>query len=318
MRCRSVNREQITLHEQQRQRQRGARTRCESLVKVYCQSLESATMPRPTSRATPTHRGPLESLNLRDIIFPPSDEPLRQDVHLLGDLVGKVIREQGGDKLFESVERARHAAIRRREGGEDDDPTLRHALTGLPAAEAAEIVRAFSTYFQVVNLDERVHRIRRGRARMREDGPPQDGSLADTVSRLQALGRTPEQIAGAFHGARVEPVFTAHPTESTRRIILEKQGRIASELIARLDPSRTPHDERISLALIRDNITTAWQTEEHPTTRPTVVDEREHVLYYVTNVLYPVLPVLHERLDDALRAVGVTPTVSVRLSANVA
>ena len=108
-----------------------------------------------------------------------------------------------------------------------------------------------------------------------------------------------------FAAARVEPVFTAHPTESTRRIILEKQERIANELIASLDPERTPHEARVSLARIRENITTAWQTEEHPSARPTVADEREHVLYYVTHVLYRVLPALHERLDEALAELGV-------------
>ena len=244
-------------------------------------------------------------MSLRDIAFPPTDEPLRQDVHLLGDLVGKVIREQGGDKLFECVESARRAAIRRREGGKSGAGEVEAALRGLTAEEAAEVVRGFSTYFQVVNLAERVHRIRRGRARMREGGAPQAGSLADTVRRLEALGIGPDQVIDLFASSRVEPVFTAHPTESTRRIILEKQDRIAGELIKRLDPERTPHEERVSLARIREDVTAAWQTEEHPAIRPTVVDEREHVLYYVTHVLYHVLPALYERLDEALRESGV-------------
>ena len=241
---------------------------------------------------------------LRDITFPPSDEPLRQDVHLLGNLVGDVIREQGGDALFECVESARHASIRRREGMHGADDELRDLLGDLDAETAEEVVRAFSTYFQVVNLAERVHRIRRGRDRLRTEDVPRQGSLADTVSQLQALGVDRPQVLSLFANSRVEPVFTAHPTESTRRTILEKQKRIAEELISRLDPSRTPHDERVSLALIRENVTAAWQTEEHPTEKPTVADEREHVLYYVTNVLYQVLPALHERLDEALRAAG--------------
>ena len=218
--------------------------------------------------------------------------------------MGKVIREQGGDKLFECVETARRTAIRRREGLEGGVETLQIVLGGLDTEEAVEVVRGFSTYFQVVNLAERVHRIRRGRERMREEGELQPGSLADTVRRLNALGVGRDRILDLFAASRVEPVFTAHPTESTRRVILEKQERIAGELIARLDPTRTPHDERVSLARIRENVTAAWQTEEHPVTQPTVADEREHVLYYVSNVLYDVLPALHERLDDALRELG--------------
>jgi phosphoenolpyruvate carboxylase len=245
------------------------------------------------------------SPDLRDVAFPEKDEPLRRDVRLLGDLVGAVIREQGGDALFDCVERARHAAIRRREGDRSAAADVAEVLEGLDAARAGEVVRAFSTYFQVVNLAERVHRIRRGRERMREDDGAQEGSLADTVRRLTESGLTHDRLVELFASCRVEPVFTAHPTESTRRAVLEKQERIALELVARLDPSRTPHEEHVSIERVRENVTAAWQTEEHPTARPTVADEREHVLYYVRHVLYRVVPALHERLDEALREVGI-------------
>lgn len=221
-------------------------------------------------------------------------------MHVLGDVVGQVLREQGGDRLFDCVETARRAAIRRREGATEGATELASVLDGLAAEEAAEVVRAFSAYFQVVNLAERVHRIRRGRTWMQDVNDPQAGSLADTIRRLKALGLRADQVSQLFAESRVEPVFTAHPTESTRRIILDKQERIAVELIARLDPSRTLHDERVSLARIRENVATAWQTDESPSERPTVADEREHVLYYVSGVLYRVLPALHERLDEAL------------------
>ncbi len=245
------------------------------------------------------------SADLRHVDFPPKDEPLRQDVRLLGDLVGSVIREQGGASLFDCVEGARHWAIRRREGVDGAAEELETVLSGLEAEDAAEVVRAFSTYFQVVNLAERVHRIRRGRQHMRDEREPHEGSLAHTVRRLVDADVPPERILELFRSSRVEPVFTAHPTESTRRVILDKQERIAQELIHRLDPTRTPHDERVTWSVIRENVSTAWQTEEHPSARPTVADEREHVLYYVTRVLYRVLPALHEHLEVALRQAGV-------------
>ncbi|HSG49215.1 MAG TPA: phosphoenolpyruvate carboxylase [Longimicrobiales bacterium] len=245
--------------------------------------------------------------DLREVPFEAKDEPLRQDVRLLGDLVGAVIREQGGERLFDCVEAARHAAIRRREGVAGAAGELEGVLAGLDAGEAAEIVRAFSTYFQVVNLAERVHRVRRGREHMRSDGAPQEGSLEDTVQRLVDAGVAPDRIVEIFRASRVEPVFTAHPTESTRRVILDKQERIARELLDRLDPTRTPHDERTSWAVMREAVTTAWQTEEHPSERPTVADEREHVLYYVAGVLYRVAPALHEHLEEALSRAGVGP-----------
>jgi len=218
--------------------------------------------------------------------------------------VGQVIREQAGDALFELVEAARLAAIRRREGVDRGAADLAATIERLGTDRAEQLVRAFSIYFQVVNLAERVHRVRRGREWMLQ-GEPQHGSLADTVRRLADLGVDRERALGLFASSRIEPVFTAHPTESTRRAILDKQERIAFELIARLAPERTPYEERVSLARIREDVTATWQTEEHPSARPTVADEREHVLYYVTHVLYRVLPALHEHLDDALARLGI-------------
>ena len=162
-----------------------------------------------------------DRVELRQIEFSPNDGPLRQDVRLLGDLVGSVIREQGGERLYSCVERARHAAIRRREADADGASELVEVLGGLDAGDAAETVRAFSTYFQVVNLAERVHRIRRGRERMRTEGESQEGSLADTVQILVDAGVPTDRMVQLFSESRVEPVFTAHPTESTRRVILD-------------------------------------------------------------------------------------------------
>lgn len=207
-------------------------------------------------------------MSLRDIDFPPKDEPLRLDVGRLGDLVGEVIREQSGDALFERVEAARTAAIRRREAHPRASGDLTGVLRGLDEAEVTELVRAFSTYFQVVNLAERVHRVRRGRWWMRSEEGPQAGSFADTVRRLGDLGLGRAQVRDLFSSARVEPVFTAHPTEATRRAILVKQEWIALELLGRSNPERTPREERIA--------------------------------YYVSRTLYRVLPALHEALEEAL------------------
>src|SRR5688572_11104130 len=97
----------------------------------------------------------------REIRFSEKDTALRDDVRTLGALVGDVIREQGGEALFRQVETARVAAIRRREGEPAAEPELEALVGALSAREAAELVRGFATYFEVVNLAERVHRIRR-------------------------------------------------------------------------------------------------------------------------------------------------------------
>ncbi|MGI9627711.1 MAG: phosphoenolpyruvate carboxylase, partial [Longimicrobiales bacterium] len=220
----------------------------------------------------------------REVHFPEKDQPLRLDVGALGELVGQVIQEQAGQDLFQLVESVRTASIKRREEGHSCE-ALRDLLGGRDPSEVRELVRAFSTYFQVVNLAEQVHRIRRGRDHLRLDGPPQQGSIADAVLKLKESGLDAAEIADLFDSLLIEPVFTAHPTEATRRTILEKQRSIAERLLDRLNPARTPREEETLWARIRTDVTSAWQTKEQPTVRPSVADEREHVLFYLITVL---------------------------------
>jgi len=239
----------------------------------------------------------------RAIEFTPRDTGLRDDVNLLGRLVGEMLVEQGGETLFERVEAVRAAAIRRREHG--DEAGLERELAGLEPARASELVRAFSAYFQVVNLAERVHRIRRRRDYERESAEPQPEGLEDSLRKLHTLGCSRARIRQLLDGLSIEPVFTAHPTEATRRTLLEKQQRLARALIERLDPGLTPREDRARIERMRNEITSAWQTEEYPEARMTVANEREHVLFYLTDVLYRVLPVFYERLEEALADSGI-------------
>ena len=244
----------------------------------------------------------------REVRFTEKDAALRDDVRTLGALVGDVIREQGGEELFERVETARVAAIRRREGEEAGEGDLQGTVGALAPRAAGELVHAFATYFEVVNLAERVHRIRRRRDYLRAGvggtaGPPQEGGLEDTLRRLAAAGLGPAEVRRLLERLRFEPVFTAHPTEATRRTLLEKQQTIGRLLVRRLDPSLTPDEERATLGQIREEITVAWQTEAQRAQRPTVLDELEHVLFFVTDVVYRVVPPFYEELEDALVAV---------------
>lgn len=238
----------------------------------------------------------------RVVEFAAKDEGLRDDVNLLGRLVGEVLVEQGGSELFERVEAVRAAAIGRREQG--NDGALERELSGLSPAQASELVRAFSTYFQVVNLAERVHRIRRRRDYERQSEEPQPGGLEYSLRKILEEGCDAGRLRELLEGLRIEPVFTAHPTESTRRTLLEKQQRLARALVERLDPGLTPRENHVRVEMMRSEITSAWQTEEYPEARMTVANEREHVLFYLTDVLYRVLPVFYERLGEALARVG--------------
>ena len=249
-----------------------------------------------------------------DIHFPPKHEALRDDVHALGALVGEILAEQGGDSLFKLVELDRVAAIGRREGDEKARLELAASVRDRPPALARDLVRAFSTWFQVVNLAERVHRIRRRRDYfLKDSNRPQPGGVEDAILALKTQGLSFKDVLDLLSTLRIEPVFSAHSTESTRKTLLHKQQRIAQLLLDRLDPTLTPHELRTIWSSIRIELTAAWQTEEHPRERLTVADEREQVLFYLVEILYRVVPAFYEELAQALEKVYGVQADSIEL-----
>jgi len=240
-------------------------------------------------------------LHRHQIHFPPKHEALRDDVHALGALVGEVLLEQGGQPLFDVVEQDRRLAIRRREGDAAAAIELCTRAKGRPPAIARDLARAFSMWFQSVNLAEKVHRIRRRRAYFLADGGrPQPGGVEAALGALKEDGLSLAEVLELLGGLHIEPVFTAHPTESTRRTMLRKQQHIAELMLGRLDPTLTPQETRGVWSQIRTEITTGWQTEDHPRERLTVADEREHVLFYLAEILYRVLPTFYDEIAQAL------------------
>src|SRR5271170_1434115 len=243
-------------------------------------------------------------MNRSDMHFPPKHEPLRDDVHALGALVGEILREQGGERLFELVESDRVAAIRGRSGDTQARVALAAQVRGRPPALARDLVRAFSMWFQVVNLAEKVHRIRRRRDYFVKDSQrPQPGGVEDAIAALKAQGLEAQQASELIGSLSLEPVFAPHSSEAGRRTLLRKQQRIAQRLLERLDPSLTPNEARSIWDNIRMELTSAWQTEELPRARLTVADEREQILFYLLEVLYRVVPAFYEEIAQALEKV---------------
>lgn len=240
-------------------------------------------------------------MNRSDIHFPPKHAALRDDVHALGALVGEILREQGGAELFDLVERDRTLAIRRRDGAPQAEAQLSAQVAGRPPAVARELVRAFSTWFQVVNLAERVHRIRRRRAYFLQDSQrPQPGGIEDAVAALKEQGASLAESLRLIGTLRIEPVFAAHTTEAARRTLLRTQQRVAQLMLDRLDPTLTPGESRHLWSSLRIELTAAWQTEELPRERLGVADEREQILFYLGEVLYRVVPAFYEEIAQAL------------------
>jgi phosphoenolpyruvate carboxylase len=237
-----------------------------------------------------------------NIFFAEKDRALREDVHRLGELVGQLVLEQGGEALFDIVETARKLAISYREGDQAAYVELKQLLASLAPSTARDFIRAFSTYFQMVNMAEKVHRIRRRRAYLRDASAPQPFGFVDILQRLKAQGVDGDEIERALAGIRIQPVFMAHPTEVTRRTLLRKEHNIARHLVEMMDPYLTPHELEATLGQIRQEMTTGWQTVESLDEGIRLRDEAEHVLFFVTDVLYRMIPPLYESLESALAA----------------
>ena len=240
-----------------------------------------------------------KALRRQDITFEDKDQALRQDVHMLASLVGDLLKEQGGDELFDLVENARLRSIRRREGNEKPGENLADFVKNLDLGMAMEVIRSFSTFFQMVNTAEKVHRIRRRREYLQEVGQYQPGGPEDTFVKLKAAGFDLDALQKLLNQIHIEPVFTAHPTEPTRRTILRKEQHIVRRLIDMLNPTMTAQEAHTCLENIKLEVTTGWQTDEHPSEQMTVADELEHVLFFMTDVLYPAMPPFYEDIENA-------------------
>ena len=244
---------------------------------------------------------------LREVDFPRADQALREDVKRLGALVGEILADQLGDGFLAQVEQVRAAAIRRRE--HSGPITELVGLLAGPAGRATDLARAFATYFQAINIAERVHRIRRRRDYERAGAAPQPGSLREVIRDLQRDGVDKQEIAALLARLRIEPVFTAHPTEAVRRSLLDKEQVLVKCLIADIDRQRTPAERRADQERMRLALSASWQTADAASERPTVQDEMEHIGYFLADVIYPMLPVFFEVFEDVLSELGPMPPV---------
>ncbi len=233
---------------------------------------------------------------------------LRDDVHLLGELVGDVLREQGGPELFAAVEYVRTAAIALRShsaGAGASDTTQERSLLQWaqrqPTERLLQLVRAFSVYFHLINLAEEHHRVRTLRER-EQAGGPQHESIAAALAMLKAAGVRADAIQASLQQLEVHPVFTAHPSEARRRTLLHHLARAADLLLQLNDPRATPRMRDATLETLRERITLIWQTAETNIERPTVLDEVQSVLTFLSGTLYDLAPRIQRTLEAATSA----------------
>ena len=233
-----------------------------------------------------------------------SDDPhkaLRDDVRLLGDLLGDTLRMLEGDDLFHKVEQVRALAKGAHAGQAGDFEVLASALSQLPVEAALPVARAFTHFLHLANVAEQHHRIRRRRAyQCRAGSTPQRGSCEETFARLIAGGVDAARLHDAVCALRIELVLTAHPTEIVRRTLVQKYNRIARALETRDRPDLTaPERDDIDAALLRE-IMTAWSTADVRDERPSPLDEVRAGLVVFEQSLWSALPRYLRSVDRAL------------------
>lgn len=228
---------------------------------------------------------------------------LREDVRLLGELLGETLRTEGGDELFHTVERVRALAKNARAGNEADFAELADELSRMPVERALPVARAFAHFLNLANIAEQHHRIRRRREYQREPGArPQRGSCMDSFARLRGAGFSADRLHAAVCALRIELVLTAHPTEIVRRTLVQKYNRIAEALMARDRSDLTLPEQEALMQSLRREITTAWGTKEIRDERPTPLDEVRAGLIVFEQSLWDAVPRYLREVDRALVA----------------
>ncbi len=233
-------------------------------------------------------------------------DPLPREVKLLGALLGQVIAEQGGPDLLELVERCRRQSIAFRETGDEAaERALAVELDSLDVDGAESLARAFSLYFQLVNLAEERESVRRLRRDQRTDGSPVEGTPDAAVDWLVERGWSGEATAALLSRMRISPVLTAHPTEARRRTMLTALRR-CYRLVEQLDDPRLgASDEAEIRRRLREEITILWRSSAVRRLAPSPIDEVRTALAFFDETVFRAVPRVYRAFDRALdRAYG--------------
>jgi phosphoenolpyruvate carboxylase len=236
-----------------------------------------------------------------DIAAIEADARLREDIRLLGRILGDTVRDQEGADVFDLVERIRQTSIRFHR--DDDKPARRELeiiLNSMSTSQTVRIVRAFSYFSHLANIAEDQNNIRQIRARSTAVGSPRSGTLATTLSHARAAGFSPADLRKFFAGALVSPVLTAHPTEVRRKSTIDREMEIAALLDRRERVQLTAEEIQADDEELRRAVLTLWQTNLLRRTKLTVLDEVANGLSFYDYTFLHEVPRLHCVLEDRL------------------
>lgn len=230
------------------------------------------------------------------------DKQLRARVKLLGTLLGNVVREQAGETVFNAVEKMRQGFVNLRK---EEEPELRQSLNDfiaqLDSSTATHVIRAFNIYFGLANLAEEEAAFHRRQHLMRNEGPQWLGSFMTSVGELKAQGIDADQMSQLISGLMYRPVFTAHPTESKRRAVMENL-RAAFETLEELQfDGQTHWNDHEIIDRLQTQIQILWNTDEVRATKPEVDDEIRNGIFYFRQSLFNAVPKVYRFMDRALK-----------------
>jgi phosphoenolpyruvate carboxylase len=227
-------------------------------------------------------------------------EPMREDIRLLGTILGDTVREQNGDEVFDLVERARIASFRVRRS-EIERAEVAQLFDGIDIRKAIPVIRAFSHFALLANVAEDIHRERRRAIHVAAGDELQDSTLAATYQKLDSAQLDAGTVAEALTGALVSPVITAHPTETRRRTVFDAQHRI-TQLMRLHARGVTETDDGVNIdAELRRQVLTLWQTALVRLSRLQISDEIAVGLRYYQAAFFDVVPKVNAEVRDALR-----------------
>ncbi|MBP2002370.1 phosphoenolpyruvate carboxylase [Paenibacillus shirakamiensis] len=231
-----------------------------------------------------------------------SSNLLRRDIRFLGNILGEVLVHQGGNELLDIVEKIREASKSlRAEFLPEMHEDFKQIINALEPDIRHQVIRAFAIYFQLVNIAEQNHRIRRKRDYERTAGENvQPGSIEESVKDLKERGFSYDEVQDILQGLSLELVMTAHPTEAMRRAILDIHKRIADDVMQLDNPTLTFREREQLREKLLNEVITLWQTDELRDRKPTVLDEVRNGMYYFHDTLFHVLPEVYLELERNL------------------
>ena len=238
------------------------------------------------------------------------DPVFRGDVRFLTSLLGEIIQEQEGLPFFQTVERIRILAKTSRARPSSRLRRLRRVIEDLPYPQALKVARAFTIYFQLVNLAEEAQRIRRIRWYESQPGQLLEMSLSWTAQRLKAAQVSAGQTLQSLRGSRIMPILTAHPTEVRRRTTMDHLADIAAALEGWRNPLTTPKEKAGQEFFIRESLEILWTTNEARRRKLTVADEVSQTLFFLERTILNLVPDIYDRLQALVQDLGPRQTQS--------